>query len=68
MLQPRMVLAPRLPRRDFHSAPIHRGLISLLTGDTFQTRLHKEIGKMLEEYDEALLGCYTSATESVTSP
>ena len=67
MLQPRMGLAPRLPRRGFHSAPVHRGLISLLTGDTFQARLHKEIGKMLEDYDKTLLVCYRSATESVTN-
>jgi hypothetical protein len=51
--------------RSFHSAPIHRGLLSLLTGDTVQVRLHKEIGKMLEDYDQALLDCYQSAKNSV---
>ena len=54
--------------RNFHAAPVNRGLLSLLTGDTFQARLHKEIGQMLEDYDRALLGCYRSATESVPCP
>jgi hypothetical protein len=58
---------PNVPnRRVFHSATVNKGLLSLLTGDTFQNRLHKEIGQMLEDYDQTLLGCYRSATESVS--
>src|SRR5579862_1035033 len=55
-------------RRQFHVSSSSRGLLSLLTGDTFQARLHKEIGKMLEDYDQALIRSYTQAVEAVNSP
>jgi hypothetical protein len=39
--------------------------VKYLSGDRNQEKLHKEIGKMLEEYDETLLKCYNKAYDSV---
>jgi hypothetical protein len=56
-------------RRQFHSTQsnlgILEGIVKYLSGDRNQEKLHKEIGKMLEEYDENLLKCYNKAYDSV---
>jgi hypothetical protein len=56
----------RLPQqRLIHSTPIQRGLLRYLVGDHHHARLHKEIGTLLEDYDNALARYYTDATEAV---
>ena len=40
--------------------------MSFLLGDKFQARLHKEIGNILEDYDQKLMALHRDAVESVT--
>jgi len=52
-------------RRQIHGTQSPLGILDFLIGDTFQARLHKEIGKMLEDYDQHLIICYKEAVEAV---
>jgi hypothetical protein len=52
-------------QRTLHTSPIRRGLLEYLVGDHRHARIHKEIGLLLEDYDNALEKYYTDATEAV---
>jgi hypothetical protein len=56
-------------QRTFHTTQSNRGLlesiVKYLSGDRNRERLHKEIGKILEEYDTNLTRCYNNAYNSV---
>jgi hypothetical protein len=52
-------------RRRVHISPNPRGFWNLVIGDAIERKVHKAIGKSLEEYDKTLLQCYTNATETV---
>jgi hypothetical protein len=61
------ILSPLLPQRLLHSTPARRDFLGYLVGDHHHARVHKEIGLLLEDYDNALLRYYTGATEAVIS-
>lgn len=62
----RVFLGPLPPRRLLHSTPVRRGLLGYLVGDHHHARVHKEIGLLLEDYDNALTRYYANATEAVS--
>ena len=53
-------------QRTIHSTPIRQGLLGYLIGDHRLARVHKEIGILLEDYDNALIRYYNDATQAVT--
>jgi len=63
---PRRPVVPLLPlRRNFHSTQNPRGLLTWLVGDNRRAKVHKEIGNMLEDYDEKLVQLYDETVEAV---
>lgn len=59
--------SPLPPQRLLHSTPARRDFLGYLVGDHHHARVHKEIGLLLEDYDNALLRYYTDATDAVIS-
>ena len=55
------------PQQYFHSTPIRKGLLGYLVGDHRHARVHKEIGVLLEDYDNALIRYYKDATQAVNN-
>src|SRR5579862_2720632 len=66
-VQKHHILSPLPPQRLFHSTPARRDFLGYLVGDHHHARVHKEIGLLLEDYDNALLRYYTDATDAVIS-
>ena len=63
---PTHFLRPLFPlRRGFQSSPNPRGLISWLVGDNRRAKVHQEISKMLEDYDEKLTDLYDASVDAV---
>ena len=54
------------PRRGFRSTQNPRGLVSWLVGDNRRAKVHQEIGKMLEDYDEKLTQLYNDSLKAVS--
>src|SRR5438046_10572010 len=63
----RRVYLPLQLQRTLHSTPIRQGLLRYLVGDYRLARVHKEIGILLEDYDNALIRYYKDATQAVKS-
>lgn len=60
------VYRPQQVQRQLHTTPIRNGLLGYLVGDHRNARVHKEIGKLLEDYDNALIRYYKDATQAVS--
>jgi len=57
---------PLLPlRNNFHSTQNPRGFLAWLSGDNRRAKVHKEIGSMLEDYDDKLTRLYDETVEAV---
>ena len=60
------VYRPQQPQRELHTTPIRNGFLGYLVGDHRHARVHKEIGILLEDYDNALIRYYKDATQAVS--
>lgn len=66
IITPRRTVLPPFPlRRGFRTTQNPRGLLAWLVGDNRRAKVHKEIGKMLEDYDEKLTQLYEDSVEAV---
>jgi hypothetical protein len=54
-------------QHSLHSTPIRKGLLGYLVGDHRLARVHKEIGILLEDYDNAMMRYYKDATQAVNN-
>ena len=62
---PRPAVLPLLARRrSFHSTQNPRGLLAWLVGDNRRAKVHKEIGNMLEDYDDKLTQLYDETVDA----
>jgi hypothetical protein len=66
---PRPAVLPLFARqRNLHSTQNPRGLLAWLAGDNRRAKVHKEIGNMLEDYDDKLTQLYDGTVEAVKKP